>query len=62
MGDIRINSSCVTVVSVMRRLMTVNKINDTIIGRFNTGIKSRYIGTIMMEAMEVMKKFESVVK
>ena len=55
-GNIRVKSQFSAAVSVMIKLTTVNKINDTVIGIFNTGNKSRYMGTTIMETMRVRKQ------
>ena len=43
MGNISAKCQCMIVVSVIARLVTVNKTNDTVSKRFITGSKSIYI-------------------
>ena len=51
------------VFSVMVRLVIINKSNDTVDERFNTGNKRRCMRTTMMEVVKViksMRKFNEI--
>lgn len=46
----------------MVKLMTVNKANDTVNGKFNKENKSRYMNATMMKTVKMIKKCIIIVK